>query len=227
MVGTMTGFLGGEYLPVGLEMNFVEAPLNALLDALAAIVGRTRRRVSEPMPVAEAVAWVLPFEGRWSRELVFSCGAWTAYLNNGMGGGDITARAPAAAKRLDARCVSAMHAPMRPPGHAATQLWIQSPDGVPPLMYRRTLGATAADGWWQWDDWGDPLPFEDTTRYAARRIADRFDRLALLTYLGALEIPIEDESAWGPATVVQYRAWRIRRPVAGAVETARRTYFGE
>ncbi len=53
-------------------------------------------------------------------------------------------------------------------------------------MSIRTVGATATDGRWAWDESGQPLPFEDVSRYGARRKRDRLDRELLVQYLAAL-----------------------------------------
>ncbi|GAB3406404.1 hypothetical protein [Flindersiella endophytica] len=47
------------------------------------------------------------------------------------------------------------------------------PSGEPPLMYIRSISATATDGRWQWDASGEVLDFEAVGRYQARRISDR------------------------------------------------------
>jgi hypothetical protein len=75
-----------------------------------------------------------PFEAPWTRELVLPCAKWTAYLNNGINGGDPTAIGPAVANLLGVRCVVAQHAPRYGLGHEGTQLWVSGPHGDAPLM---------------------------------------------------------------------------------------------
>ena len=151
-------------------------------------------------------------EAPWTRQVLIACDGWTAYLNNGLNGGDITAVAPAIAHRRRWRCVSAEHMPRYGPGHAATQLWIQGPDGVPPLMYVRTLAAHAADGRWTWHTSGEVQPFERADRYQARRTRDRLDRSLLVEYLGAMGIRVDDPTFFGDAlAVLQKVDWPVRR----------------
>ncbi|CAL8980005.1 hypothetical protein CELL_03385 [Cellulomonas sp. T2.31MG-18] len=133
-----------------------------------------------------------------------ACGdRWSAYMNNGLNGGDPTAAGAALARDLGVRCVVAECTPRYGPGHQATQLWVQGPAGEPPLMYERTLAAHATDGRWTWHESGRPFQFEETNRYTVRRIRDRLDRPLLLRYLTALDIPAGDDSSYGPGVIVQ------------------------
>lgn len=61
-----------------------------------------------------------PFDAPWTRELLFECGDWTAYLSNFVNGGDGSAIGPAVARRMNIRCVVAEHTPRYGPGHAST-----------------------------------------------------------------------------------------------------------
>jgi len=195
-------FLGGSLAPLGLNVNFLDAPFDRVFDRLR----RWRREeLGQRIEVCEAtlaMAAELPLDTPWIRELLFSCGSWTCYLNNDIDGGDPTAAGPYLCSALDVRLVVAMHAPLRPPGHAATQLWILGPDGEPPLMYERTIAAYAEDGHWSWDESGSPLPFEQPERYSARRIRDRFDRGLLVDYLGALGIDVDSPEFYGEAVLI-------------------------
>lgn len=69
----------------------------------------------------------------------------------------------------------------------------------------RSIATGAQDGRWYWYESGSPLPFEETSRYRARRKRDRFDRAVLLTYLEALGIPAGEDSAYGSGVLVQQR----------------------
>jgi hypothetical protein len=152
-----------------------------------------------------------PFEAPWTRELALPCGSWTAYLNNGINGGDPTAVGQAVARQLGVRHVMAEHTLRYGPGHQATQLWISGPQGSPPLMIEREISASANGGRWEWHTSGTPLPFEDLDRYSARKIRDRFDRSMLLDYLNALGIPADDDSRYGDGVLVQQVVdWPIR-----------------
>jgi hypothetical protein len=203
-------------------VQYLDIPVGALVEAV-----RDVRLADGGVKVAQARAYpdvlldLPPFEAPWTRELLMPCGdRWTAYLNNFVNGGDPTAIGPAMARRLNARCVVAVHTPRYGPGHQSTQLLVQGPDGEPPLMYERTLNASATDGRWKWDDSGRPFDFEDVSRYTARRIRDRLDRSLLLRYLTALGIPAGDDDAYGPGVIIQQVVqWRRRTET---LEDARR-----
>lgn len=105
----------------------------------------------------------------------------------------------------------AIHTPRHGPGHQSTQLWVHGPGGVPPLMGIRSISADAADGRWSWRESGTPFPFEETDRYTARLKRERFDGPMLLRYLRALDIPADDDAAYGPGVLFQQRvSWRPR-----------------
>ncbi|MCL3860654.1 hypothetical protein [Actinotalea sp. K2] len=203
----MTALLGGTANPLGAVVQFIYAPIShvaeALVSALAVIPA------SAPLP--DALSLLLPLESPWSRILLAPCGAWTAVVNNGLHGGDSTAPGPATSRALNVQCVVASAVPRYGPGHEQTQLEVFGPEGEPPLMYRRSLSATATDGRWEWYESGTPFEFEATERYTARRKRDRFDRELLLDYLEHLGIPARTDSAYGPAVLLQERAQYERR----------------
>lgn len=198
--------------PLGWSVQYVAAACDAVVSELTSwrqCLGTVT--MSPPAPFKEALKALLPFESPWTRELLAPCGTWTAYLNNGAGGGDATASAAVVARRMKARHVMAENAPWYGPGHAATQVWVSGPGGDGPLMSIRTVSVAATDGRWEWYEEGAPLPFEEVERYGARRKRDMFDRDLLLRYLDALGIPAHDDSAYGPGVVVQQHvAWPRR-----------------
>ncbi|HEY0117383.1 MAG TPA: hypothetical protein VGC04_01250 [Cellulomonas sp.] len=220
----MSQLLGGAASPIGWSVQYLEVSACDLVEELLAwrtALGQSVR-ASATRAYPEQLHALLPFEAPWTRELVMACGdRWSAYLNNGVGGGDPTAAGPALAARLGVRCVAAMNAPRYGPGHQATQLWVQGPAGEPPLRYERTLAAHATDGRWTWHESGKPFDFEDTARYTSRRIRDRFDRPLLLRYLTALGIPADDDDSYGPGVVIQqFMDWPTRQET---LEEARRS----
>ncbi len=203
--------LGGDASPIGWAVQYLQAPVQDVLAAICEAHHGTKLEVGRPHPYPGSLQTLLPFEAPCTRELIMACDGWTAYLNNFVNGGDATAIGPAIARAMGVRCVVAQHAPRHGPGHAGTQLWIQGPDGEPPLMYERTLNAVATDGRWQWDVTGEPFDFEDLSRYTARRIRDRLDRPLLIRYLEALGIPADDDDAYGPGILIQRKVdWPIR-----------------
>jgi hypothetical protein len=204
--------LGGELCPLGLSVQFLEAPRDAVVKQLHRIF---EDLVSVPTEsrFPTALHKMLPFEAPWTRLLTAQIGGWTALTNNFIGGGDGTAPGPAIGRELGVRCVVATHAPSHGPGHAQTQLEVMGPGGEPPLMYIRSISATATDGRWGWYESGARFPWEETERYAARRKRDRFDRAMLLRYLAELDVPVSDD-AYGDATLHQRQVTWDRREVS-------------
>lgn len=197
----MSGLLlGGELAPIGLSVGFLRRPMRQVRDALISWrrheLGQTVAEASST-PFPECTSVLDPLEAPWTTELIVDCGDWTAYLNNGIDGGDPTAAAPYLGVRLDCDCIVAMHAPPHGPGHASTQLWIMGPFGVPPTNAVRTIAAHAEDGQWSWHASGALQPFERPERYTARRKRDRLDRPLLVSYLEALGIRVDDDGFYG------------------------------
>lgn len=203
-------FLGGALRPIGCGLSFLDASRSEVLAAVLHVHG-ARAEVSEPAPLPTCARVLDPMEAPWTRELLIECDGWTAYLNNGMSGGDLSAIAPAIARQRGWRCVGAQHMPSHGPGHAATQLWLQGPNGVPPLDHIRTLAAHAEDGRWSWHESGEVQPFEVTDRYQARRKRDRLDRALLVEYLSSLEIKVDEPKFFGDGVgVIQSVDWPVR-----------------
>lgn len=156
--------------------------------------------VQRAVDLHEALVRLAPIERPWTREALIDCGRWTCYLNSG---DDLTASAPYLQRALNVRCVAAQHAELDDAGHAATQLWLSGPDGEPPLMYLRTLSASAEDGRWSWHESGTLQPFETPDVYKQRTIKDRLNRERLIEYLAALEIYPDAPAFFGQAIVIQ------------------------
>jgi len=143
-----------------------------------------------------------PFEAPWTREALFDCGEWTAYMNNFRSGGDPSSAAPYLAQSMNIECFTATHAPRHGPGHAQTGLSIIGPSGRPPLMGVRSITAHAEDGRWSWHLYGEQQPFEKVDRYSERMIRKRFDRDLLVEYLAAVGIRADDEDFYGRGALV-------------------------
>lgn len=85
---------------------------------------------------------------------------------------------------------------------AATQLWVQGPDGELPLGHVRTLGAHGTDGRWPWHESGPVQSFEDPSCYQRRRVRDRLDRPRLVSYLRDLGIRVDEPGFYGAGVVL-------------------------
>ncbi len=186
--------------PLGCAVSFVEAAFDAVVAAVAEVHGRFE--VSEPVSLRHGLRLLDPMEAPWTRELIIRCRSWTAYINNGLNGGDLSAVAPAVARSKGWRCIGAEHMERYGPGHAATQLWVQAPDGEPPLGHVRTLAAHASDGRWVWHESGSMQAFEEPSSYQRRRVRDRLDRRRLVGYLDELGIRVDEPDFFGEGVVL-------------------------
>lgn len=205
-------FLAGELAPIGYTISFLQRPVEDVLEAINDVRADATLEVTEVGELPESADVLDPMEAPWTTELVIDCGEWTAYLNNFVNGGDITAIAPAIGRILNTVCVGAEHTDRYGPGHAAAQLWLQGPHGEPPLMYVRTLSAHCQDGRWSWHTSGTVQEFERPERYERRRIADRLDRPTLVEYLSALGVRVDDPSFFGDGIAIrQIVDWNVRR----------------
>lgn len=202
--------LGGSARPLGCSVSFIGASAEDVLGAVREVRGEAIR-VSSRTGLLGCLGALDPMQAPWTKEAIVECGDWTAYVNNGISGGDLTAIAPALARRRGWRCIGAQHMPRYGPGHAATQLWMQDPAGPAPLHITRELASFAQDGRWSWHESGDPQPFEDLDRYSARRVRDRLDRALLVRYLESLGIRPDDPTFFGEGVVVtQVVTWASR-----------------
>lgn len=210
------GILGGGLAPLGTGMAFLRASMATVLDAVRDVRSESLIDVTAAGKLPGSAALLDPMEMPWTVELLADCGDWTAYMNNAIGGTDISAIAPALGRRLEVTCVTAQHAPKHGPGHAATQLWLQGPGGAPPLMGIRDISAHCQDGRWSWHTFGEVQSFERPEMYDVRKIRDRFNRPLLIEYLEALGIHADDPSFFGDCVAVRQLVDWPRRTVSVA-----------
>lgn len=204
--------LGGRLAPLGCTVAFVDRDCGEVLSEIESFRPGQELDVVGPIEFVAALGRLDPMEAPWTTEVIVDCGGWTAYLNNFLDGGDPSAIAPALARHLGAKCVTAVHMPKYGPGHASTQLMLEGPGGEPPLMAIRSLAAHCEDGRWSWHEWGKVQQFERPERYGARRKRDRLDRPLLVEYLGAMGIHVDHAAFFGRAWVVhQLVDWHVRR----------------
>jgi hypothetical protein len=78
--------LGGTESPIGWSVHFLQAPPGSVIDSLRRIDADHPLEIGRPEPYPAVLQRLPPFEAPWTRELVVPCGAWTAYLNNGVDG---------------------------------------------------------------------------------------------------------------------------------------------
>jgi len=80
----------------------------------------------------------------------------------------------------------------------SVQFYTEGDWGFGDVAQKRSISATNQCEYWAWDLNGPTLPFEETERYQARRIRDRFTVDMLDRYCLALGIRLFDKTFYGP-----------------------------
>jgi hypothetical protein len=214
------------WLPVSGSVAFVEAP--------AEEVARTWARWSDelgvaldlevdPRPFPAVLAALEPIDG--TRELVVGGDEWSA-LFRGAAGADLESAAGGLGRRLACRAVFAQALPNLYEGAEGhnTRLTLFVPgDGD---NFVRSISVVRAERW-AFSAVGAPQPWEDTSTYRARRVADRFPPAVLNRYLNALGVPALDGPAWGPGGIVlTRRAAPAEHPIAETIAELNERMYG-
>ncbi len=186
--------LGGRASPIGWWITYVQTPLTDLEQWLQEHWFGERPFVAQDAdPYPASLTQLEPLESPWTKHLLHDVGGWTVHLSNSLLGGDPSAPGPVLNRRFGYRVVVAGHSPRHGPGHETTALWVFDEQG----SGARAVQAHCADGRWTWHERGEPLRFEDTSRYAARGVRDRLDRPLLLQYLKDYGLFPDDRKSFG------------------------------
>ena len=148
-----------------------------------------------PQPVktlSEVLKWLEVSTVR-DRYVLVPLGAWSALLTNGPTGTDVGVLPSHAARGLGCPALRAVAAEG---SHPATILELFQPDGIPPLLLRRSIASADDGGRWIFEEAGEQLPFEDPSAYRRPRKSERFTPEILSEYLVALGIPEVSDQTW-------------------------------
>ena len=129
-----------------------------------------------------------PLSMACDRALLVANGSdWTSYFNNSLLGSDVFLEVSGLAGTHFCTGLRIVKQPTATIFEA-----YECPDrgGEPPNNYRRSIYA-AKDGKWTFGSTGTPYPFEDVSRYEAKRIRDRFTPELLDDILKGLGAPLE------------------------------------
>jgi hypothetical protein len=220
--------LGGGHPPIGWTVGFLRAPFATVLRATLDWWRKLHPAVDEiPIsgPFPDALLALAPLQTPPTREIIARTAGdeWTANLVNNHLGGDSSSWCGHLSCVLGCDAVEAMHIPIGQYSYPATTLTITSPRARPPLHTLRSVAAGKYDsGRWQFVEVGDVQAFEETERYAAKRIRDRFDRVMLLRYLAEMKITPDDASFWVGGVLLQHRVGFV--PRTSALADVRREY---
>jgi hypothetical protein len=142
--------------------------------------------------------------------------AWTAYFDNGWGGTDAFPPMSYLAYELGCRALRVVAR------SDAALLGLYGPRETEWLNVERAVGAIRDGDRWTFVDQGQRLPFEDETRYQARRIRDRFTLATLEEYTAVVGVrPLDETFYAAPGIVLERRRAPFRDERELSLEEAR------
>ena len=206
--------------PLTFSIGFVEAPLEAVVDAYVArlnkrlspgVLERVLTTILRPVvykdvaePLEQALQRLVPLQKLGANRYLFlkTDSAWTAFFHNGCQGGATFETATMLADVLDCRAVSTSCRPDtlsgQPPG-SRNGMWgsvqfvlFQGKGGLRNRV--RSVAAVQDDRKWCFEAHGQVQPFENVDNYNAKNKRDRFTSELLQAYCLALGIRILDPS---------------------------------
>ena len=189
--------------PITSQIGFLEAPLELAAQAFQAWqqhifdpLGISIARDSVTGGLEEVLLSLLPLTSVRPRRylLVPTRSPWIAFLDSGYRGTDAASQVSYLARRIGCRGMRVTAVPDSIEGefegargrYGGVIFEIYGPEPNPILNHVRTIGAVNDGGRWSFDQSGLPFPFEETERYGARRVKDRFTFDMLERYLAAL-----------------------------------------
>jgi hypothetical protein len=203
-------FFVRRYAPVTTHMAFFRMPV----EEFAGIVYE-RKKISRgsrgPVrcheaqgPLPSRLESLLPLTCPNTKILLARHGEWTAYIPNGWPqGGDIGTDAGYLGSTLNIRVVTVTLVKDVPDGQpGSTQFVVQ--DGG---KTRRAVVAHK-ESRWEFEEYGEPFPFEHLEKYGERRIKDRLSFEMVGEYCGHLGIRLYDPDAYEAGHIVEWEPLR-------------------
>jgi hypothetical protein len=210
------------FAPTTSTVGFLHAALSKSTDALCqwrkSLHGEQAVRVHnfrESLP--EVLRRLSPLTGgSRPRELLVATqnSEWTAYFDCGLTGTDAESAIGYLSQKLGCEGLYVTTIPHtiegayeQPGRYGAVKLVIFGPRGASPLGYVRIVSVVHDGRRWVFDEDGDPQPFENLTRYRARRVRDRFDSETLAQYCAKLGLhPFVEDFYVPSATLIEHSA---------------------
>jgi hypothetical protein len=201
--------LDEQFAPITSTIGFYAAPLDVVASAfeswrreLAQFSRVTRVDLSGDL--ASVLRTLSPLcRGGRTKDLCVSHGNWTAYFSNGWLGSDPGPPLRHLGRVLQCRTVLAEAVPhtmaLETPGMPGRQGGVQFYFKDPVTDFERGMSVTFDGKRGTFDQIGEPLPFESTESYNARRLWDRFNSTHLEALCAGLGIRLFDPAAYGRA----------------------------
>jgi hypothetical protein len=221
--------LGGRLAPITSTMGFLEAPLDVAVRAFVA----WQRSVHEPLGISitsrpvtgkleEVLLLLLPLTSVVRRRSLFipTSSSWLAFFDNGHQGTDAFSVMSYLAQGLRCRGMRVTAIPDTIEGefggargqYGGLALEVYGPERTHFLNYVRSISLINDGGTWDFSQGGTPFPFEDVSRYSARRKKERFTFAMLERYLAKLGLSPFDEKFYVPDSVGAARFFEKHGP---------------
>jgi hypothetical protein len=214
----MEHILDNRFVPLTFSIGFLETPLGVAADAYLQWTRRNYRSVdASPTEggLVNALKELEPLTTPPRRGLLlFTDSQWTAYFDNGTRGPDPRTPVSYLSEQLHCRGLVATcvpHTLNAETGNArgtygAVHFELFAPTKRQFLNYERSISVAYEAGKWRFDVSGDVQPFEEPSRYSARKIRDRFTPAMLLEYCMGLGVRLFDDQFYrGPGLLVLIR----------------------
>ena len=217
----MTLLFADRWAPMTSSIGLIELDLERAVDAFVAWqqpiqsarhVALTTRAVGGGLE--EMLRLLPPLTSVEARRFSFASthSGWVAYFDNGHRGTDCAPPMSYLAQTIGCRAIRATAVPHHPPNKMRDGRWRGRYGAVIFELYgaevknysntRRSVAVVNDGGQWTFDQFGEPLPFEHTERYDARRLRDRFDFAALAALLKGLGVAPFDPAFYGDDGIV-------------------------
>lgn len=181
----------GAYRPMTDHIGFVNAPLDKVVSFCNAWLCPQGRDPAEEFRASfdEAMQRMLPPD---RKILLIECkSGWTSLF------GDTVSYISEElhCRGVEATYIEDTYNPKMYEGEmGSVQLQVFEQHPTDSHYYGRSISVTNDEGRWGLHLGGDPLPFEDVTRYKARRVRDRFTKEMLIEYLQGFGIDAYNRS---------------------------------
>ena len=193
----MNSLLNGYFAPITYSWGFLDAPILTVNDTLVKWHSGLRRRTkvhSACGDLQDALSLLNPLETPWTKELLICTKSpWTAYFNNQSIGGDPFPPVSYLSQLLGCQGLIVQSFPDGSSGFLLTGA--EQTDFL--NVKRSVLALNDGNSRWKFSENGTPLPFEETERYASRKIRERLDDEMLDRYFAVFGIHLFDNEFYG------------------------------
>ncbi|MGC2695511.1 MAG: hypothetical protein WA738_06940 [Candidatus Angelobacter sp.] len=237
----MKTLLNGRFAPLSHQVGFLSATLDQILEVflgwqskLGAEIGEQPTHTRLSCSLAQALMCLDPLTTPPTKVvLIETRSRWTAFFNNGLKMSDPESPVGYLCSIIPCEGVVAHCSPdrskMKDPsalriyGIVSFRLFTTHPTDW--LNQERAVVAMNDGGTWLFSATGKEQPFEESRKYAARRIVERFTDDMLERYCEALDIKLFDEAFYGRNAVVVKTIQKLKpgSPIMSLEEAQRHT----